>query len=92
MQTHIVSQGLILEEKVAEADGRQRRSKSPKGSSKSIALLIGLSWSWLRRIQTPLGIQRLFNLLGLGKLEVAALLRNNRALVLRLQSGDQLGL
>ncbi len=63
-----------------------------EGSAKGIALIVALARGGRGGVQAPLGGQGLLDLLGLGESEVADLLGNNGALVLRLQAGDQLGL
>jgi len=63
-----------------------------KGSSKSIGLIVCLSWTSWGGVQAPLGLQRLLNLLRGGELEVASLLGDHGALVSRLQLGHKLGL
>jgi len=57
----------------------------------SIALIIRLSWSWFSGVQTPLGQQRLRNLLWLAELEDTGLLGYNGALMFRRQTRHQLG-
>merc|ERR1719150_1443444 len=62
-----------------------------EGFSESIGFIIGLSWSSRGFVEAPFGLQRNCDLLGLRELESAGLLRDNGALVLRLQSGNKLG-
>ena len=71
-----------------------RRGKASRadGSATSIGLIIGLSRGGLRGVQAPLGLQRLLNLFRVAELEVASLLGNGGALMLRLELGDQLRL
>jgi hypothetical protein len=56
------------------------------------SVLVGSVGSGRCGVKAPLGLKDLVNLLGLGKLEVARLLRDDSALVLRRQFGDKLGL
>ena len=62
------------------------------GSGTSIALIVGLARGSGGRVQAPLGLQGLVNLLGRGELEIAGLLGDDGALMLRLEPGDKLGL
>merc|ERR1719220_2068390 len=57
-----------------------------------LALLVGLAGGGVGGVQAPLGLQGLVNLFGVAELEVAGLLGDDGALVLRLELGDKLGL
>ena len=62
------------------------------GLGAGVGLVVRLSGGGVRGVQAPLGLQRLLNLLGVAELEVAGLLGDDGALVLRLELGDKLGL
>jgi len=55
-------------------------------------LIVGLSGGRLRGVQAPLGLEGLVNLLGVAELQVADLLGNDCALMLRLEGRNQPGL
>ena len=58
----------------------------------STSLIIGLARERLRGVQAPLGLEGLVNLLRVAELQVADLLGNNCALMLRLKGRNQPGL
>ncbi len=62
------------------------------GGSAGIGLIVGLIRGGLSGVKAPPGPEGLLNLLGSGELQVADLLGDDGALMLRLQAGDQLGL
>ena len=62
-----------------------------KRSSQGIVLVVRLSWSSRSGVQTPPGLQRHLLLCWCGELEDAGLLWNDGALVLRGESGNELG-
>jgi len=65
---------------------------SAERSSQSLRFIVGFTWGSWGRVQTPLGLQWLFDLLWGGELEVAGLLGDDGTFVSRLQSWDKLGL
>ena len=69
-----------------------RRWRAGHRWSGCFCLIVGLSRCGRSRIQAPLGLQRLLNLLGVAELEVAGLLGDDGALMLGLELGDELGL
>ena len=60
--------------------------------SQGVVLIVGLARSGFSGVKAPPGHQGLVDLLGLAELQVAHLLRDCCAFMLRLQAGDQLGL
>ena len=62
------------------------------GGTAGCRFIIGLIRSGRSGVETPPGLERLIDLLGLGELKVARLLWDDGAFGLRLEAGDQLGL
>jgi len=85
-------EGVVLRGRRLGLVDRRNLARRADESAAGIRLIIGLARGGLRGVQAPLGLQRLLNLFRVAELEVAGLLGNGGALMLRLELGDQLGL